>query len=303
MGNNKILPAGKKNKYHKGYSNSFVGIALVILSGLFLSINGAIGKQLGQELHPFFITFIRALIMVFFLLPWIYRHGRTGFKTTRPGLQFVNGFFFALALFGWFWALPRIPLDLVTAVGFTTPVFSVLGAIIFLGEKSERWRWGALIVSISGAIIIIRPGVDGVSAGVSAALFSALCFAVTKLLTKVIIRTDLPDSVVFWQAFWVATIAAPVAVYYWTTPNFEQWLWIFGLSVITIINHFALTWSLKLADIGVIEPITFTRLLWASVTGYLVFGDEPNIYTIIGGAVVLASVIYIARREREDNNS
>ena len=74
-------------------------------------------------------------------------------------------------------------------------------------------------------------------------------------------------------------------------------------SILTIINHFALTWSLKLADIGVIEPITFTRLLWASVTGYLVFGDEPNIYTIIGGAVVLASVIYIARREREDNNS
>ncbi len=265
-----------------------------------LSVNGAIGKQLGQELHPFFITFIRAFFMVLLLLPWILRKGITGIKTNRPGLHFINGFFFTLALFGWFWALPRIPLDLNTAVGFTAPIFSVLGAIIFLGEKSEPWRWGALIVGIVGALVIIRPTVEGIPPGVLAAIFSALCFAVTKLLVKVITRTDPPGSIVFSQAFWVTVVAFPVAFYFWQAPNWEQFLWIIGLSVITIMNHFAVTWAIKLSDIGVIEPITFTRLIWAAIVGYFIFGDEPNIYTLIGGSIVLASVVYIARRERKE---
>lgn len=65
-------------------------------------------------------------------------------------------------------------------------------------------------------------------------------------------------------------------------------------------NHFAVTWAIKLSDIGVIEPITFTRLIWAAIVGYFIFGDEPNIYTLTGGSIVLASVVYIARRERKE---
>ena len=282
------------------YSSSLIGIALVILSGFLLSINGAIGKHLGQDLHPFFITFIRAFMMVLLLLPWIFRRGGVGIKMRRPGLHFINGIFFTFALFGWFWALPRIPLDLNTAVGFTTPIFAVLGAIIFLGEKSESWRWGALVVGIIGALIIIRPTLYGIPPGVLAALFSALCFAVTKLLTKVITKVDAPDSIVFSQAFWVTVIAFPVAVYFWQTPNLEQFLWIIVLSIVTIMNHFAVTWAIRLSDIGMIEPITFTRLIWSAFVGYLIFGDKPNFYTFVGGVIVAASVVYIARRERKE---
>ena len=302
MNEHQPTPAVNNSTHLGKYSNSFIGISLVIFSGLLLAINGAIGKQLGHELHPFFITFIRAFIMIVLLIPWFLGKGRNRIQTTRPRLQFVNGFFMTLALFGWFWALPRIPLDLNTAVGFTAPIFSVLGAIIFLGEKSAIWRWGALMVGLIGALIIIRPGVDGVSPGVAAAIISALCFSVTKLFTKVITRTDSPDSVVFWQAFWVTTIAFPVAVYLWRTPNLEQWLWLIGLAVVTILNHFSVTWAIKLADIGVIEPATFTRLIWSAVVGLIVFGDEPNMYTILGTCVVLSSVIYMARRERGEQN-
>ena len=300
MRGNPLTFIKSENSHYYKYSSSLIGITLVILSGFLLSINGAIGKHLGQDLHPFFITFIRAFIMVFLLLPWIFRKGGGSVKMSRPGLHFINGFFFTLALFGWFWALPRIPLDLNTAVGFTTPIFAVLGAIIFLGEKSEIWRWGALIVGIIGALIIIRPSIYGIPPGVLAAIFSALCFAVTKLLIKVISKSDAPESIVFSQAFWVTVVAFPVAVYFWEVPNFNQFLWIIGLSIVTIMNHFAMTWAIKLSDIGVIEPITFTRLIWSALVGYLIFGDEPSIYTLAGGIVVAASVVYIAREERKE---
>ena len=300
MSNYQRNPVAKSIGSSSKHSHSLIGIILVIISGLLLAINGAIGKQLGQELHPFFITFIRAFIMLMFFIPWILVKGGTSLKTKRPGLQFVNGFFFTLALFGWFWALPRIPLDLNQAVGFTSPIFAVLGAILFLDEKSTPWRWSALIIGLIGALIIIRPGVDGVSPGVLAAIISALCFSVTKLLVKVITRTDSPDSVVFFQAFWVTIIASPIALYLWQTPNWEQWLWIIVLAIVTIANHFAVTWALKLADIGVVEPVTFTRLIWAIIVGFIVFGDEPNVYTILGASLVLGSVIYMARRERNE---
>jgi drug/metabolite transporter (DMT)-like permease len=303
MESNQFSPPPAKREFLSGSSNSLIGIALALFSAFLLTINGAIGKQLGQELHPFFITFIRAFIMVLFMLPWVFRKGIGGIRTTRPGLQFINGVFFTLALFGWFWALPRLPLDLITAAGFTAQTFAVLGAIIFLGEKSERWRWGALIVGIIGALIIVRPGVDGVSPGVLAIIFSALCFAVAKILVKVITRTDPPDSVVFWQAFWVAVVAFPVALFFWETPNLEQGIWIAAISIVTIMNHLSITWAIKLADIGVIEPISFTRLIWAAIVGYFLFGDIPNVFTLIGGAVVLASVVYIARRERQERQS
>jgi drug/metabolite transporter (DMT)-like permease len=303
MESNQFSPPPAKKEFLSGSSNSLIGIALALLSAFLLTINGAIGKQLGHEIHPFFITFIRAFIMVLFMLPWIFRKGIGGIKTTRPGLQFINGVFFTLALFGWFWALPRLPLDLITAAGFTAQTFAVLGAIIFLGEKSERWRWGALIVGIIGALIIVRPGVDGVSPGVLAIIFSALCFAVAKILVKMITRTDPPDSVVFWQAFWVAVVAFPVALFFWETPNLEQAIWIAAISIVTIMNHLAITWAIKLADIGVIEPISFTRLIWAAIVGYFLFGDIPNVFTLVGGAVVLSSVVYIARRERQERQS
>ena len=299
MASNQSSPSSPENRVLSGYSDNFVGIGLALLSALLLIINGAIGKQLGQEMHPFLLNFIRAFIMVMFLLPWILRKGTAGIKTKRSGLQFINGLFFMLALSAWFWALPRLPLDLITAVGFTAQTFAVLGAIFFLGERSEPWRWGALVVGVIGALIFVRPGVDNVSLGVLAMLFSSLCFAVSKLLVKVITRIDRPESVVFWQAFWVALLAFPIALFFWSTPSMEQMAWIIALAIVTTMNHFCMTWSIKLADIAIIEPMAFTRLIWAAIVGYILFSDVPNTFTLIGGAVVLSSVVYIARRERQ----
>ncbi|MBT3992400.1 MAG: DMT family transporter [Rhodospirillaceae bacterium] len=303
MSSNQFSPSSASGGVSGRPSNNLIGIGLALLSALLLTINGAIGKELGGELHPFFLNFIRAFVMVMMLLPWILRRGISGIRTTRPVLQFTNGLFFMLALSAWFWALPRIPLDLNTAVGFTAQTFAVLGAIFFLGEKSEPWRWGALVVGIIGALIIVRPGAGEISPGVLAMLFSSLCFAVTKLLVKIITRTDPPESVVFWQAAWVAILAFPIALFYWTVPNIEQMIWIVALAIVTIMNHFCITWAISLADIAVIEPISFTRLIWAAILGYIFFGDIPNAFTLTGGVIVLASVVYIARRERQERKS
>ena len=113
---------------------NFMGVCLAILSGFMLMINGAIGKYLGEEIHPFLITFFRSAIIVAILMPAFILAGYERIRPARHRYQFFNGLVFTGAVVGWFWCLPRVPLDMVAAIGFTSQLYAMLGAIIFLGE-------------------------------------------------------------------------------------------------------------------------------------------------------------------------
>ena len=280
-------------------SGNFIGICLAILSSLVLMAIGAIGKKLGQELHPFEITFIRAAVAVLVLTPIFARQGMSKIKPSKPGLMMLNGLLFAVALMGWFWALPRVPLDLVASIGFTTQLYGILGAILFLGETPHARRWIALGVGFTGAMIILRPGFAELSPGILVLSLGTILFASSRLISKVVATRDNPQTLIYWQTIWVSIFSLPAAIYVWQTPNFEQSLWLAALAVLMIANQTAMAWALRLGDLGAIEPIAFVRLIWAALLGFVIFGDIPNIFTITGGTIVLASVIYIARRERQ----
>ncbi len=281
-------------------SGNFLGICLAVVSTVLLMTNGVIGKKLGASMHPFETTFLRAVIMAIILFPILAKlKGLSNIKPSRHIVQMANGFLFTLALLGWFWALPRVPLDLVASVGFTSQLYAVLGAILLFGEKAHARRWIALGVGFIGAMIIIRPGYAPITPGVIALIFVAMCFASTRLIGKTIATRDNPETLVIWQAVWVSIFSCPLALYYWEWPNGEQLLWLVLISITTILNHYSSAWALRIADIGAIEPVAFLRLLWAALFGFVFFGDIPNEFVIIGGLVVASSVIYIARRERK----
>lgn len=285
-------------------SGNFLGICLAVISTVLLMTNGVIGKKLGDGMHPFETTFLRAAIMVIILFPILAKFkGLANIKPSRHGMQMLNGLLFTLALLGWFWALQRITLDMVASVGFTSQLYAVLGAILFYGEKAHARRWAALGFGFLGAMIIIRPGLVPITPGVIAIMFVALFFALSHLIGKTIATKDNPETLVIWQAIWVSVFSLPLAIYYWQWPTGEQIMWLVLISITTILNHYSSAWALRLADIGAIEPVAFLRLLWAALFGFVFFGDIPDMFVIIGGCVVAASVIYIARRERRVGKS
>ena len=255
---------------------NFIGICLAIFSGLAIMAVGAVGKQLGRELHPFAITFLRSAMMVAILWPLFGRRGYHRIKPTRHGLQFLNGLVFTGAMMAWFWALPRVPFDLVAAIGFTSQLFAIVGAILFLGEQSRPWRWGALGVGFIGAMIILRPGYAPLTPGVIATIISAVLFSTNRLIIKVIATSDNPETSVIWQAIWATLLTLPVALYVWTTPSPSQLFWLVLLAVLTVMSHYALAWALRLADIGAIEPTTFVRLIWAAMLGFIFSTRYPT---------------------------
>ncbi len=280
---------------------NFIGVCLAIASGLALMGNGAIGKHLGQEMHPFVVAFVRSLMMTLVLFPWLMR--KDGYARLRPSShmrQIINGAVFTGAVLCWFWALPRVQLDLLAAIGFTSQIYAIVGAILFLGETARLWRWIALLVGFVGAMIILRPGFVEMTPGIIATVASAILFSTNRLLVKTIATKDNPETSVVWMAFWASVMLLPFMIPVWEMPNGEQWLWLIAISALTIVSHFCLAWALRLADIGAVEPTTFMRLIWGALLGFIFFDEIPDPFTVIGGVIVVASVIYIARRERQE---
>jgi drug/metabolite transporter (DMT)-like permease len=198
----------------------------------------------------------------------------------------------------WFTALPHIGLADMTALGFTGPIFIMLGAAWFLGERMRADRWVAALLGFAGVLIIVAPklgGSDGTYALIM--LLSSPMFAASFLITKALTQTETPKVIVFWQALMVSLFALPMAAYFWHAPSLWQWVG-FGLAgVFGSLGHYCMTQAFRLTDISATQSLRFLDLIWSALLGWLVFSDLPSLYTVLGACVIASSTLWIARRE------
>ena len=193
--------------------------------------------------------------------------------------------------------MARIPIAEVTALGFIAPVFTTLGAVLFLGERLRSRRIGAVLVAFGGAMIILRPGFQEISAGALARLAAAPPFVVSFLFTKRLTETETSPSIVAHLSIFVTLALLPGAIMAWRTPTWEELGWLFLAAVFATLMHLAMTQAFRCAEISVVQPFTFLQLIWATLLGYYVFAERPEVWIWIGGALIVASATYIAHRE------
>ena len=276
------------------------GILLAVLNGVLLSAVAAIGKQVSADLPPFEVAFLRALLVLIMMWPLLMRIGWQQLRPHRVGIHIIRSAVGAIAVLLWFWALPRVPLADLIALEFTSPLFVLAAAILFLGEKSFLWRWGALIVGFAGSMIILRPGLAEVSLGHLAVLGSAVFFAANRIFAKLLLRTNTATTCVAVRAVLITLFMIPPAIWVWRWPTTIEWGWLLVISVFSVVNQFTATWAIKLADLGAIEPVNFLRLVWGAVIGIVFFAEVPSIFTLVGGTVMISSVVYVTQRERRE---
>jgi len=256
-------------------------------------------KYLTADLHAFQIAFFRCLFGFIALTPVILRNG--GFavmKTRRIGLHALRGGLNAVAMLLYFWALTYSPLDLVSAISFSAPLFAALLAILILREKVGLRRWAGLAVGFLGALVILRPGSDALDFGALLALGSSLGWAMAIITIKQLTRTESPLAVTAWAALFVGLFALGPALYVWRWPDPWQWGLILVIGALGSIVQFSFAKAFSLAETTVVLPFDFLKLVWAAIIGYLLFSDVPVIWTWLGGSVIFASTIYVAYRER-----
>lgn len=267
---------------------------------LFVVLNATM-RGLAQQLDPLQTQFLRYVFGLLVMLPLLWHGTLASWWPRNLGGQFTRGAVHTLGLALWFLALPHLPLADITAIGFTGPLFIMLGAWLFLREPMRWERWLATAIGFAGVLVVVGPGL-GFGAGGGGGyhllmLASAPVFAASFLITKVLTRTETAGVIVLWQAVTVTLFSLPMALVTWQTPSAVQWIGFALCGLLGSAGHYCLTRSFRAADISATQSVKFLELVWASLLGWLIFADVPTQTTLLGGGVIFAATLWLARRE------
>lgn len=280
-------------------SGALRGLALMFVSTFFFAAMHASIRHLSATIHPFEIAFFRSLFALAVVAPWFYREGLALLHTRRPGLHALRAVFNVFAMLSFFYALSITPLSEVTALGFTAPIFTTLLAALILGEVVRLRRWSAIMVGFVGTLVILRPGFAEVGLGQLLVLFSSLVWACALLVIKTLGRTDSSATIIAYMALFMMPLTLVPASFVWQWPDGNELFWLVLVGLLGGTGQLCMTEALRSADTAVVMPIDFCKLLWIAVIAYLAFGEVPDRYTWLGGAIIFASSVYIAYRERQ----
>jgi len=273
------------------------GILWAALAGILFTVLNVLMRDVTLELHPFVVGFWRYLFGTLAVLPMILGAGMGSLRVESPASHLIRSLIHTVGLGLWFYALPMIPIAETTALGFTTPLFITLGAVFLLHEKVGMRRLMAVAIGFVGMLIILRPGLAEISQGSILMLVSAPLFAISNLMAKMAARNDSITAIVTWQSLLISFFCLPTALLVWEWPSLTQFLWLVIGGALGTAGHLALSQSYKVADIAAVQPIGFLTLVWATLLGYAIFGDKPDLWTWIGAAVIFAANTYISHRE------
>lgn len=274
------------------------GMVWMVLGGVLFSLLNTIARQLTLHLDVYQSQFLRYLFGLLVIMPWVLRDGWRAYMPVNMVGQFWRGGVHTLGLILWFTALPQIPLADMTAIGFTGPIFIMLGAAWFLGEPMHPDRWIAALLGFAGVLVVVLPKMSGEGGAYNLVMLaSSPVFAASFLITKALTRYEKPGVIVLWQALTVSVLSLPMALPHWQMPTPVQWLGFAATGVLGTLAHYCLTRAFAMADISATQSLRFLDLVWASLLGWCVFGDVPSRWTWAGALVILGATVWIARRE------
>lgn len=275
------------------------GILWMLATGLaFVAVTGIV-RHLGTGLPAAEAAFIRFLYGLVFLAPALVMALRRGFPPGAWQLIGLRGVLHVVAVILWFFAMARIPVAEVTAIGYLNPIVVTLGAAWFLGERLAVRRLAAIGVALIGALIVLRPGLREIVPGHWAQLGAAVSFGLSYLLAKRLSALMGPAAVVATLALTVTLGLAPFALAVWVRPTLVQLGWLGVVAAFATVGHYTMARAFAAAPLTVTQPVTFLQLVWATLLGAAVFGERVDPFVLLGGAVIIGAISYMTWREAQ----
>jgi drug/metabolite transporter (DMT)-like permease len=249
-------------------------------------------RELTASMSPYQILFLRSLFGALFIGLVIVRRDPSIIRTAQPLLHVARHTIHFVGQISWIAALGVLPLALVFAVEFTSPIWGALAAVLLLGERLTGWRVFAMVAGFSGVLVIVRPGLTAFEPMILAVLLAAVAFGIINAMTKKLLETDRPWGILFWMCLSQTLLCLPFAAVLWVAPTLADLPWIAGVAVSGLTAHYCLTRALSLADAVVVLPMEFARLPLIAAIGFLAYGEplDPWIFT---GAVVIVAGIWL----------
>jgi drug/metabolite transporter (DMT)-like permease len=219
-------------------------------------------------------------------------------RTERAGLQLMRGVALLASSLLFISGLRFLPIAEASATGFVSPLFVTALSIVFLGEKVGVRRWLATAVGLFGVLIILRPGTGAFHAAAFFPIVSALAWAGTLIMTRMMSGREHVLTTMTWSSIAGVCVLSALVPFAWVAPDWHDILFGIFIGVASTAGQWIVVLAFRYADASVLAPFSYTQLVWVSVLGFFIFGEVPDIWTVLGAAFIVGSGLYTAHRER-----
>jgi len=278
-------------------SNNKLAIFLIITSVFFGTVMLSFLKIAQEDVNVYVAGFFRFFLGLVIILPYIIKKKDAVLKTTHLKQHFLRAILGLPAMLLYFSALVLLPIEKLTAISFVVPLIVTILAVFFLGEKIYIYRTLALILGFSGMLVIIRPGFVDISIGVYMVLFSALLWSINIIITKKISKDDSAITILAYQSIFMSLLSFFIVLFFWEMPSLKTFIYLILAAMCGTVLHLTLNHAFKLVDVSMTQPYSFLNLVFASIIGYFVFDEIPDLYTWIGALIIFTGVLIISYRE------
>ena len=286
------------NSSREQFSDSFKGILAMIVAALLLTLNDAATKWLTETYQVWQVLALRQLCSLLLIAPYVYFvTGWDAVKVTnRPGMA-LRSLLFVATTGTIVVSFSLLPLALVTAIAFSSPLFVVAFSHLFSDEKVGPRRWLAVLAGFAGVLVIVRPGEAGFEMVLILPVLAAFFAGSRDIMTRGLSRTESSISILLWSNLAVVCVAMIVT-------TFQGWQAITGAAALLLLvngalnagAHFLIIEALRLGEASLVSPFRYSGLIWAIMLGLVIWGDFPDIWTLSGALLLVASGVYIIER-------
>jgi drug/metabolite transporter (DMT)-like permease len=276
----------------------FRGIALLLLATVFLGTSDTTSKYLSATLPSIEIAWIRFLVFVLIMAPALLP-GTPIFalRTRRPGLLVVRSIALLASALFFISGLRFLPIAEASATSFVSPLFVTALSIFLLKESVGLRRWLATAVGLIGVLIVLRPGSSAFHPAALFSIVSAFGWAVTLVLTRKMSGERALTTMAYAAivGFGIMSALVPFA---WVTPTWHDIFFGIVVGIASTAGQWIVVLAFRHANASVLAPFSYTQLLWVTFLGVVIFGEVPDVWTVTGAAIIVASGLYTAHRER-----
>jgi len=275
-------------------SNNSKAIFFAILTCFLVSVLIAIVRHLSENFHVFFIVMMRNFFAFAFFIPWMIKSPRKLFYTKKIHLHFLRNINGLVAMLVWFYTVTLIPLPEAVSFTFVVPIITTLAAMFFLKEEVHARAWIALIIGLVGITIIIRPGFYEFKLAYLLAIITTILWSISNVMVKIMTNTDKPETIVAYMSIIMLVFSIPLGTMHLASMNFSDVFWLAMLGLFSNLSHISLSTAFSKADLSVIQPFDFMRLIFTSIISYFAFDEVLDFWSGLGALVIVLGTIFVA---------
>jgi drug/metabolite transporter (DMT)-like permease len=270
-------------------------IALAVSATVLFGSSDTISKYLSGSLPIVEFIWIR---YVLFLITAACLVRRRSILPRNPRLQITRGLCVVGSSILFVYGVRQMTMAQATTISFLSPLLITILSIPLLGETVGPRRWAAVAVGMLGMLVVVRPGLGGFQPAALFGVASAFCWAMALIITRKISSSDTPQTTVLWSAGIGTAVLSLILPFQAIWPTPKQLGLSLVLGVLASGGQWVVILAHRIAPASLLAPFFYSQLLWVSVLGFLVFGNLPDIWTMVGAAIIAASGLYTAHRER-----